>query len=257
MSVVEPDAAVTGLDGKVALVTGGGGDGGSGLGAAIAEALVAAGASVVVTDVRTSAAEGVAARIRAAGGDALALALDVTDDAAWSAAVAASVSARGALDVLVSSAGVAAFDVGPFDLDAWDHVVTTNMRGAFLGMRHAIPVMVEGGGGAVVNITSSAGSVGVRGMHMAYGASKAAIRQMTRSAAAEFGHAGVRVNALAPGMLRGRHRDRGRAAPPAGIPLGRLGHPAEIARAAVFLLSDATYVTGAELVADGGYLVQR
>lgn len=261
-----------GLRGKVGIVTGAGGIGGSGLGAAIARALAREGVVVVVTDIDEPAADAVAAEIRADGGDALAFKLDITDEAAWSSVVRATTAAHGRLDLLVNSAGIIAFDVDYFDLPAWDRVFTTNARGVFLGMRSAIPVMASGGGGAVVNITSTAGSVGLRGMHMAYGAAKAAIRQMTKAAAVEFGGDGVRVNAVAPGMLRMRP---GLGAPGAvagrepadpnhaaamdpTIPLGRPGSADDIVPIVVFALSDdASYISGTELLADGGYLALK
>jgi NAD(P)-dependent dehydrogenase (short-subunit alcohol dehydrogenase family) len=255
------------LQDKVGIVTGAGGAGGSGLGAAIARAMAREGARVVVTDILDAEAEKVAAGIREDGGDALALTLDVTDDTAWATVVRATIADHGRLDMLVNSAGIAAFGVNPLDLPTWEHVFTTNTRGAFLGMRHAIPEIASAGGGAVVNITSAAGSVGVRGMHMGYGAAKAAIRQMTRVAAVEFAADGVRVNAVAPGMLERRPGAAPSGAPrgdgpaertreaAATIPLGRVGRADDIASVVVFALSDeASYVTGTELLADGGYL---
>jgi NAD(P)-dependent dehydrogenase (short-subunit alcohol dehydrogenase family) len=252
------------LAGRVGIVTGAGGAGGSGLGAVIAHAMARAGARVVVTDILEAQAGKVAASIREAGGDALAFALDVTDEAAWSHVVTATTSAYGQLDMLVNNAGIAAFDVDPLDLPTWDHVFTTNTRGVFLGMHSALPLIARRGGGAVVNITSAAGSVGLRGMHMAYGAAKAAIRQMTRTAAVEFGGHGVRVNAVAPSMLTrtpagARGGDGvGEATVTDAIPLGRIGTADDIAPVVVFALSDdAGYITGTELLADGGYLARR
>lgn len=242
---------------RVGLVTGGGGSGGSGLGAAIARALADAGFRVVVTDVDATAAEAVAARVRAEGGDALGVELDVTDEANWTKSVDEATEAYGGVDVLVNSAGENSFGPDPMDLDVWDRIMAINARGTFLGMRAVIPTMRRRGRGDIVNISSVAGRVPHTGMHLAYGASKAAIAHMTRAVAGAEAPT-IRVNAVAPGMLAAaaeRNRSVDTTAP---IPMGRLGTAEEIAATVMFLVSPAaSYLTGVEIVADGGYTSTR
>lgn len=244
------------LAGKVVIVTGAGGTGGSRLGVAIATRLASDGARIIATDIESGAAEEAAEQIRKTGGQAIALSHDVTDDQSWAGVVHATLAAQGRLDMLVNNVGVAA-DAEYFDLPGWDHVMTTNTRSVFLGMRHAIPLMVNGGGGVVVNVSSVAGSVGIAGWHMAYGASKAAIRQMTRAAAVEFASSGVRVVSVAPGPLSRYNPEQPdkETATDRSIPLARPGKPDEIAATIAFLLSEeASYITGTEIAVDGGAL---
>jgi NAD(P)-dependent dehydrogenase (short-subunit alcohol dehydrogenase family) len=249
------------LQDKVAIVTGGG----SGIGAAIARALHAEGASVVVADVSGAQAE-VAEQL---GDRGLAVSVDVLDDAAVRAMVSASVKQFGRIDVLCSNAGLSG-EIAPTadaSLENWEKVLGVNARGAFLGARAAVPAMLAGGGGSIINTASIAGLVGLPALP-AYAASKGAVVQLTKVIAAEYGRAGIRCNAICPGIVETPMLDAlGRDAPPAleqmyslaeqATCLGRLGRPEEIAAAAVFLASaESSFVTGAVLAVDGGYTAQ-
>lgn len=245
------------MEGKVALVTGGA----RGLGRAMVEAMVAEGGRVAVGDVRTADAEALATSL----GDAvLALALDVTVEEQWAAAVDATVAAFGRLDVLVNNAGTATG--GPFaeaTLADWERVIAVNQTGVFLGMRAVIPALTVAGGGSIVNISSIDGMTGAPRV-MSYVASKWAVRGMTKAAAMELAHLGVRVNSVHPGyvvtdLALPDGVDRSVVAPlieehaERSAPLRRTGRPSEIAAMVVFLASDeSSYATGAEFVVDGG-----
>ncbi len=245
------------MDGKVALVTGGA----RGLGRAMVEALVAEGARVAIGDVRTAEVEAVAAAL----GDAvLPLSLDVTSEAAWPAAVDATVATFGRLDVLVNNAGTAAG--GPLaeaTLADWERVVAVNQTGVFLGMRAVIPAMTAAGGGSIVNISSIDGMTAAPRV-LSYVASKWAVRGMTKAAAMELAHLGIRVNSVHPGyvvtdLALPDGVDRSLVAPmieehaERSAPMRRTGRPAEIAAMVLFLASDeSSYATGAEFVVDGG-----
>src|SRR5579875_3153406 len=223
--------------GRVALVTGGA----SGIGAATARALAQEGARVVVVDIDRERGAAVAA---ACGGE-LAVA-DVADAAALAATVARAAAAHGRLDVLVSNA-----------LAAWERTLAVTLTPAFTALRAALPHLPRGG--AVVHVASVSGLAGDRGL-AAYNAAKAGLVNFTRAAALEVAAAGVRVNAVCPGLVdtpalaRALERAPERAAAlGAAVPLGRLGQPEEIAHAILFLASDeASYVTGTTLVVDGG-----
>jgi len=190
--------------------------------------------------------------------------LDVTDEAGWKAAIAATVSRFGGLDILVNNAGVSGSayeDV--LETDAWHKVMGVNATGAFLGMKFAIPAMRARGGGSIVNLSSISGFVGQRRIHLSYNASKGAVRIMTKSAAVQFGRDKIRVNSVHPGLMPPM-RTSGATAEPGvrakmteRIPLGRTGEIDEVANAILFLASDeASYITGTELVVDGGYLAE-
>ena len=245
--------------GKRALVTGAS----SGIGAAVAERLVREGARVLLSDVREDAC-----RARAAALDAEACALDVADEDAWAATMARIADDWGGLDILVNNAGVLP-EVATLEdtaLDDWRRVLAVNLDGAFLGVKHAIPVMKarEHGQAAIVNIASVFGLVGAP-IIGAYGASKFGVVGLSRAAALEcaYLHYPIRVNAVCPGYIRtpmteavghnfGFDAELGRLA--RASPMGRMGAPAEIAAAVLYLASDeAAFVTGTELVVDGGY----
>ena len=188
--------------------------------------------------------------------------LDVTSEADWQEAVAATLAAFGRLDVLVNNAGISGtFDPDTLSTSAWDRLMDVNAKGVFLGMKHAIPVMEKAGGGAIVNISSVSGFVGQKGIHMAYNASKGAVRLMTKSAAVQYARHGIRVNSVHPGVMPAMRTSKATADPAfrermlAGVPMRRAGRPEEVAYAVLFLASDeASYITGTELVVDGGWL---
>jgi 2-keto-3-deoxy-L-fuconate dehydrogenase len=237
---------VTRFAGRRALVTGAG----SGIGEAVARGLHAEGAEVVLADAVGERVEGVAAEL---GERAEPLALDVRDEAAVAAAVEG-------LDVLANIAGVGSTTNAPdTPVEVWDDVFAVNTRGTFLCCKHAIPSMVERGGGAIVNMASVAGLVGLPN-RAAYCASKGAVISLTRALAIDHVRDGIRVNAVCPGTVdspwvRRLVEDVGESldALRARQPMGRLGTTDEIAQAVLYLASDAAaFVTGSALVIDGG-----
>ncbi len=246
------------LAGKVALITGGA----SGMGQSEATIFATEGARVVVADLLEAQGKDVTAAITRAGGQARFVRLDVTSEADWEAAVAAAVAAFGKLDVLVNNAGISGtFDPDTLSTSAWDTLMSVNAKGVFLGMKHAIPAMRQAGGGAIVNISSISGFIGQDRIHMAYNASKGAVRLMTKSAAVQFARDGIRVNSVHPGVMPPMRTSKASADPAwrektlRAVPMKREGRVEEVAYAVLFLASDeASYITGTELVVDGGYL---
>lgn len=238
---------------KVVIVTGGA----RGMGAETCRLFVAEGAQVVVADV--AAAEG-AALAEALGPNAAFQPLSITDERAWEGVVADTLARWGRLDGLVNNAGVVHFsDIEHLEAADFDRVMAINVKGAFLGIKHAGRVMKEARRGAIVNISSVDGLRGSNGA-AAYVTSKWAVRGLSRSAALEYGHFGVRVNSVHPGGIdtsmgnpmrfEGAARNRGYEE----VPLQRIGEPQEVAHASLFLCSDeASYITGAELAVDGGW----
>ena len=244
------------LEGKVAIVTGGA----HGMGAAEARLFAREGARVVIADIREEDGRRVEAEIAEAGGEAMFVALNVADEAAWESAVQQAVARFGKLDVLVNNAGISGSRETDFrSTDAWDRLMSINARGVFLGMKYAIPEMQKAGGGAIVNISSISGIVGQEYVHPGYNASKGAVRIVTKAAAVQHAGEGIRVNSVHPGMmppmLGSENRDPAqRQASLANVPMGRPGEVEEVANAVLFLASDeASYITGAELVVDGGF----
>jgi NAD(P)-dependent dehydrogenase (short-subunit alcohol dehydrogenase family) len=243
------------LQNKVAIVTGGA----SGMGAATARIFAREGARVMIGDVLEDEGRRVAAAI---GEPARFTRLDVTQEPDWEAIVAATRAAFGKLDILVNNAGISGSGYQDLtDTPAWHTVMAINATGTFLGMKHAVPAMRDAGGGSIVNFSSISGVVGQNGIHMAYNASKGAVRTMTKSGAVQWGRDRIRVNSVHPGIMppmrsSGRTADPGfRAELMRNVPLGRTGEVDEVANAVLFLASDeASYVTGAELYVDGGYL---
>ena len=250
-------AAMGRLQGKTALVTGAA----SGIGWAIAQLFAHEGAAVVLCDIDAAA---LAFRLAQLEGGAAAHSQhlhDVTSEPDWERVLDATQARHGRIDVLVNNAGIAAEGaIEDVSLEAWRRVMAVNLDGSFLGCKHAVRHMKQqGGGGAIVNISSVGGLKGSM-TGPAYGASKAAVWNLTRTVAlscARRGY-GIRCNSLHPGLTQTPMMDR--ASPEmisrlqAGIPLGRLAEPLDIARAALYLASDeSSYVTGTALVVDGGY----
>lgn len=237
------------MNGKVALVTGAA----RGIGGATAQLLAELGARVIVADLAEESGKAHAATI---GGEYARL--DVADEAGWEAVVAGIAARHGRLDALVNAAGI--FEVQSIantTTALFTRMFQVNAMGTFLGMKHAAPLMERGGGGAMVNVSSTAGLIGTKGA-LAYTASKFAVRGMTKAAAVELAAKGIRVNSVHPGgvdteMVRHMAGDLSaleRQTPP---PLGRIGQPVEVARLICFLASDASsYSTGAEFICDGG-----
>ena len=246
------------LAGKVALVSGAA----SGMGQSEATIFAREGAKVIVADILEAEGKQVADKIVSGGGQARFVKLDVTNEAEWDAAVKAAVSAFGKLDVLVNNAGISGtYDADMLSSAAWDTVMGVNAKGVFLGMKYAIPLMKQAGGGAIVNISSISGFVGQDGVHMAYNASKGAVRIMTKTAAVQFAADGIRVNSVHPGFMPPMRTSKTSADPTwrakmvAAVPMKRAGRVEEVAHAVLFLASDeASYITGTEVVVDGGYL---
>lgn len=244
------------LQGKVALVTGGA----SGIGRATALRMAEEGARVLVADRDGVGAARVAETIRQAGGEARAQPCDVTEEAEVAAMVRAACDAWGRLDCAFNNAGVAPAEALPLaDIppEEWSRVLGVNLTGVFLCLRHQIPAMAAGGGGAIVNTASIAGRIALPKAG-AYVAAKHAVIGLTRSAALDHAGQGVRVNAICPGYvetpLASRGIERRREAILARVPLRRIGTVEEIADAVVWLLSDrAGFVTGEALAADGGH----
>jgi NAD(P)-dependent dehydrogenase (short-subunit alcohol dehydrogenase family) len=245
------------LAGKVALITGGA----SGMGQSEATIFAREGAKVVVSDVLEAEGRDTVANITKAGGQARFVKLDVTSEADWQEAVKGTLAGFGKLDVLVNNAGISGtFDPDTLSTAAWDTLMNVNAKGVFLGMKHAIPAM-QRAGGAIVNISSISGFVGQDKIHMAYNASKGAVRLMTKSAAVQYARDGIRVNSVHPGFMPPMRTSKASADPDwrarmlRAVPMKRDGRVEEVAYAVLFLASDeASYITGTELVVDGGYL---
>jgi NAD(P)-dependent dehydrogenase (short-subunit alcohol dehydrogenase family) len=244
------------LNGKVALISGGA----RGMGAEEARIFAREGAKVVIGDISEDDGKAVEAQIAEAGGQALFIRLDVTQEADWAKAVDQAVSSFGKLDVLVNNAGISsrAF-TDDTAIDAWDKIMEINSKGVFLGTRAAVPKMLEAGGGSIVNISSIMGLVGSAGGHPAYNASKGAVRIFSKAMAVRHGKDNIRVNSVHPGfmppMASGIAYDQDqRRGSLEQTPLGREGRIEEVANAVLFLASDeASYITGAELAVDGGF----
>jgi NAD(P)-dependent dehydrogenase (short-subunit alcohol dehydrogenase family) len=250
------------LDGKVALITGAAG----GQGAAEALLFAREGAKLVLGDVNDQAGSLLADKLAQSGAQAVYARLDVREESDWRAAIGLALTRYGKLNVLINNAGITGEGIpGGFanvedtSLEGWDKVMSVNARGAFLGTKLVIPEMRRAGGGAIVNI-SSVGGMEARMFATAYAMSKSAIRLLTKTTAVQFGRDNIRCNTILPGLIETemirtttladpekRRRSSRRMA------LGRIGKPEEIAYCALFLASDeSSFVTGAELVADGG-----
>jgi NAD(P)-dependent dehydrogenase (short-subunit alcohol dehydrogenase family) len=244
------------FDSKTAIVTGGG----SGIGAAISKALAGEGASVVVTDIKLDAAQSVVDQITAAGGTASAF---EQNTAVWQqseAAVAFAKDTYGALHLAVNNAGIGAAPqtIGDYDIEAWDRVRAVDLDGVFYGLKFQLPAIVEAGGGAVVNMASVLGTVGMA-HNAAYVTSKHALVGLTKVAALEYTAQGVRTNAVGPGfidtpLVRSGLSTEQLTALEGEHAAGRLGTDAEVAALVLFLLSpEASFISGSYHLVDGGY----
>ena len=243
------------LENKVALISGGA----RGMGAVEAKLFAKEGAKVIIGDMLEEEGRQVEAEINETGGECVFVPLDVTNGDAWQRAVNEAVSRLGKLDILVNNAGIyRAHDVVETTAAEWDQVMDVNAKGVFLGTKYAIPEMRKAGGGSIVNISSVAGLVGSKET-TAYTASKGAVRLLTKSTAIQYASEGIRANSVHPGTIEtpmtaglladDAHReDRINR-----TPIGRLGRPEDVAYGALYLASDeASFVTGSELVIDGG-----
>lgn len=248
------------LDGRVALVSGGGGA----IGSALAAGLAGAGARVALGEIDPERAEAAAGRVRAAGGEALAVAADVTDPAGAERAVAQTVERFGRLDIVVNAVGGGAgrviHDAQDYPLPDWDWIFELNLRSTLLATQAAVRHMIGAGhGGRVLNISSVRAQLGINSGYSAYVAAKGAVSSLTRQWATEWARHGITVNAIAPtfvdtpqvAMLLGDPAFR--AGVVARIPLGRVGETADLVGPALFFCSDAaSFVTGQILTIDGG-----
>jgi 3alpha(or 20beta)-hydroxysteroid dehydrogenase len=249
------------LDGKVALISGGA----RGQGAAEAQAFVREGAKVVFGDIRDAEGKQVEAGIRASGGDAVYVHLDVTSEEDWRDAVAEAVRRYGTLNILINNAGIVIPRV-PIEertAEEWDRVMAVNAKGVFLGTKYAIPAMRRAGGGAIVNISSIAGIGQSLHQEPAYAASKGAVRIFTKVTASQYAQEKIRCNSVHPGPVDTDMLHQAMSDPEVlqrrltRVPLGRMGAVDEVVAGVLFLASDdASYVTGSELVIDGGALAQ-
>ena len=247
------------LDDKVALISGGG----RGMGATEARLFASEGARVVLGDVLEEEGHQVEAEIAEAGGHAVFVKLDVTREEDWQNAVDTAVTRYGKLDILVNNAGIwTGGTVETQSIEGWDRTMDINAKGLFLGTRAAIPAMRESGGGSIVNISSVAGIIGSVGA-TAYNASKGAVRILTKSTAVQYAREGIRCNSVHPGpietdMILAVYPDEEtRTDRLTSIPMGRMGRMEEVAKGVLFLASDeASYMTGSELVIDGGGTAQ-
>ena len=247
--------------GKVALVTGGS----SGIGRATASAFAGEGANVVVADVLVEGGGETVRMIKEAGGEAIFVKTDVSKATEVEALIKKIVETYGRLDCAINNAGIEGTMAPTADCteENWDRTININLKGVWLCMKYEIPQMLKQGGGTIVNTASVAGLVGLQGLP-AYCASKGGVVQLTRTAALEYARAGIRVNAVCPGVIRTPMVDRLIAAQPemeealtAMEPVGRTGKPEEVAEAVVWLCSDAaSFVTGHAMVVDGGFVAQ-
>jgi NAD(P)-dependent dehydrogenase (short-subunit alcohol dehydrogenase family) len=249
------------LDGKVALVTGGG----SGIGRATCLAMAREGAQVMVADIVVEGGHETVSLVKNAGGEATCIRADVSQASEVEAMVKQTIETYGRLDCAFNNAGIE----GPvcstveYTEEDFDRVVAIDLTGVWLCMKYEIPAMLQHGGGAIVNTASVAGLVGFQGIS-AYVASKHGVNGLTKTAALEYAKAGIRVNAVCPGVIetpmvkRAFEKSPGMEEGVAAVePVGRLGQPQEVAEAVVWLCSDAaSFVTGLPMAVDGGLVAQ-
>ena len=254
------------LEGKIALITAAAtGVKGElmGFGGASARLFALEGAKLVLTDINEAMGEKTAAQIRDDGGEAIFFRLDVTSEEDWANAIQTTIETYGGLDILVNNAGMRGSDtLAQTSVEDWDRMMDVHAKGAFLGTKYGAAEMKKGGGGSIINVSSMAGLVGSSGA-TSYHAAKGAIRLLTKAVAVQLADDGIRVNSVHPGyavtpMTRQLFQD-----PSAArwrlerVPMGRFATADEIAYGILYLASDeSSYVTGAELVIDGGYTAQ-
>lgn len=247
---------------KVAFITGAG----SGIGRAAALAFARDGASVVAADVSEKENQETVRLIEEQGGRALAVRCDVTRVEDIKAAVDRTAETFGRLDFAFNNAGIEPKKPAPtadYDLDEWERIIAIDLRGVFLCMQHEIPLMLKSGGGAIVNTSSGAGIIGIKGSP-AYTAAKHGVIGLTRAAALDYAAQNIRINAVCPGYIETPMMtrftggtDEGRARVISEEPVGRMGKPEEIAAAVLWLCSDmAKFVIGSAMVIDGGQTIQ-
>ena len=249
------------LDGKVALISGGA----RGQGAAEAQLFAREGAKVVFGDILDAEGKKVEAAIRAEGRDASYVHLDVTSEADWQNAIKLATGRHGRLDILINNAAIVIPRV-PIEertVAEWDRVMAVNAKGVFLGTKYAIPEMRRAGGGSIVNISSVAGIGQSLHQEPAYAASKGAVRIFTKVTASQHAKDGIRCNSVHPGPVDTEMFHSAFPDPEAmkrrldRIPMRRMGTVDEIVNAVLFLASDdSSYMSGAEIVIDGGALAQ-
>lgn len=246
------------VEGKVAIITGAA----RGQGEAHTRLLAAEGSAVLMADVLDELGEKVANELRNDGHDVHYIHLDVTSEDGWKDVIAEAENRWGKVDILLNNAGIVGSMKGAEeeDLGSWNRVTTINQQGVFLGIKHAAPAMRRSGGGAIVNTCSISGSVGAAGF-FSYQASKGAVKMMTKAAALEFVQDNIRVNSVSPALVMTPMAvEEGEESNKAFIeatPMKRAAVPEEISKAILFLVSDdSSYVTGADLVVDGGFTAQ-
>lgn len=258
---------MTAMEGKVALVTGGGG----GIGRAAAKALAEAGATIIIANRGEAAGLAVEAELRSAGHEATFVATDVTKTESINTLIAFIEKRYGRLDIAFNNAGTmhAPMPTDQIPEAEFDRVFDVNVKGVWRAMRAEIPIMLAQGAGAIINTASVLGSTAVPN-NAAYIASKHAVIGLTRAAALEYGSKGIRINALSPaltntemareGLLKGATEEETAAAKEAalrGHPIGRIGEPEDMAAAVMWLASDASsFVIGQSINVDGGWTVQ-
>lgn len=244
------------LEGKVAIISGGG----TGIGKTTAIRFAKEGAKVVVTDINLESASQTVAEIKDAGGEAIAIAHDVSREEQWQQVVATTVEQYEKVDILFNNAGIYIIKpLAEITVEEWNRLMAINVTGVFLGMKHVMPLMAEQQGGSVINASSIAGLFGAPG-HVLYGASKGAVRIMTKDAAMEYAAQGVRVNSIHPGYIdtnmvsyASETTKHSKAELAQATPTGRLGTVEDVANMVLFLASEeSSHVTGAEFVIDGG-----
>ena len=234
------------------------------MGAVEAQLFAKEGAKVVLGDILEAQGRSVEAEIKAAGGEAVFVRLDVTNEADWQHAVAMAVSHFGKLDILVNNAGISGRGrVEEVTLEEWNRVMDVNSTGVFLGTKTVIPAMRQAGGGSIINISSQLGLVGTDNSSPQYQASKGSVRLLSKATASQYAREGIRVNSVHPGPIETPMTEARRADPEqfqlllSRIPIGRYGKPEDVAYGVLYLASDeSSFVTGSELVIDGGWTAQ-